>query len=123
MAQRRKYSRVNVNIPISCTFIDRNYKSMLSVGQVFDLGLGGIKICVPVKPYSLKSMIVDYSLIFPKPFEKIQGHGRIKWDDWDSESKQMVMGVEFLSLDESQRHEIQDIVNEVGNSQPQTSIQ
>lgn len=115
---QRMNSRVPVKFPVSCTFTDNRYRRMLSLGEVCDLGVGGIKIRVPIKPYSLRSLIVDYSMVLPQPFSEIHGSGRIVWDRWDQEKDCMTMGVAFLTLDREQQKELESIVEEVHDGTP-----
>jgi len=114
MMHRRKYTRVDVNIPISCRFMDDTQSQNIPViGSVYNLSLGGMKVSMPLPESSINSNSINYFLNLPSPFSKFSGNGKIKWLYQDQENQCLLLGMEFSSLNEKQYRDIECIVNEL----------
>jgi c-di-GMP-binding flagellar brake protein YcgR len=112
--QRRKHSRVDVGLSISCTFIDRVHETKFTVlCHAFDLSLTGMKISVPVPVPLLHVRELEYYLDLPKPFIEIAGNAHIKWASRSPDNSSMQLGVEFSSLTPEQQTDLRHILSEL----------
>jgi c-di-GMP-binding flagellar brake protein YcgR len=115
-SQRRRHSRMEVNLPIVCNIIDsKNQLEISSKGKVFNLSLSGMKISLPVNLSEIKPKIVDFFLKLPDPFQKISGNGHIRWVYWDENIQQTTIGMELGPLDSLHQTDIEAILNELSN--------
>ena len=115
MSQRRKYARVNVNIPISCNFSNSTFrrKKLIYMGNVYNLSMGGMKIGLPCSEEAGHSEAMRYFVHLPAPFNKFNGNGKIKWSYQDPDINLLVFGMEFSNLNDGQRNELENIISEL----------
>lgn len=114
MEQRRKTQRLKVQLPISCMLTGRGQQRRItSTGFVQDLSTWGMRVSLPVPLKSLGSTAVDYSLKLPKPFQPIQGNGRIRWAYWDESQRLTTFGMEISPLDQDYRRDMDTILSEL----------
>jgi c-di-GMP-binding flagellar brake protein YcgR len=115
MSQRRKHDRVNVNLPISCNFLNSSLsqKKLITMGNVYNLSMGGMKIGLPCSEESMYSEAMRYFVHFPAPFNKFNGDGKVKWSYRDPNKNLLIFGMEFSNLNEDQRKELEHIIDEL----------
>ncbi|MCD4812776.1 PilZ domain-containing protein [bacterium] len=114
MIQRRKFTRLDVDIPIKCKI--RNHRNELvisSSGKVANLCLGGMHISLPFRLIKITARLIDYDLNLPNPFSEINGHGIIRWGYWDEENWQTHLGLELLPMETSPSEELENLLIEL----------
>ncbi len=114
MTRRRKHSRVDVNIPVSCRFSsDKIQKNIFTTGSVSDLSVGGMKVSLPLSGDSLPTASLHYNLQLPAPFSGFSGNGEIKWQLQDKRNQRLLFGLSFSSLSEDQQKDLESIIDEL----------
>lgn len=114
MTRRRKHSRVDVNLPVSCRFnSDKIRKNIYSIGSVSDLSVGGMKVSLPLSGDSLPDASLHYNLQLPSPFSGFSGNGEIKWQLQDERNQRLLFGLSFSSLSEEQQKDLESIISEL----------
>ncbi|MBN1595436.1 PilZ domain-containing protein [candidate division FCPU426 bacterium] len=103
MMERRKYKRLEVNLPVLCNIIDDDHEILISSsGKVTNISLGGMKIALPIRLLAVKSRLVEYTVDLPEPYVPLSGQGSICWSVWDEENQEMSLGLELGELGEKQ---------------------
>lgn len=119
MEQLRRNARVNVNLPISCFFYEKdNYHCQLvSNGSIRNISLGGMKIEIPspLKAKISATHQLDYQIHLPDPFQPIRGQGEIRWKNIDLKNDLINIGLAFTSMDQDNREEISCILEELSD--------
>ena len=111
MPERRKYKRMDVNLPILCNIKNHNNALLISaVGKVDNICLGGMKIHLPIELVPLKSRIVEYTLELPDPLTPLEGEGVIRWGYWDDTARESNFGMELCSLHDEQLAALESVL-------------
>ena len=116
MQQHRKDFRVDVDLPIQCSFISSEQEALLlSQGSIQDISLGGMKISVPLNSRTIakQARSIDYEIQLPEPFQVLNGQGDIKWTFQDPNKNHLQIGLSFSNMDRNHQEEIACIVEEL----------
>ncbi|MEW6516604.1 MAG: PilZ domain-containing protein [candidate division FCPU426 bacterium] len=108
MDSNRKFQRVNVNLSVACRFPG----SSTTRGEVSDLSLGGMKVSVPIDQIP-SSEELWYDIHLPAPFAHLSGSGKVRWQQADPGQQRLWLGMEFVSLSEEQRKDLEHIIGEL----------
>ncbi|MCD4813318.1 PilZ domain-containing protein [bacterium] len=111
---QRKHTRVNVNLSVSCQFTDdKIQKNIYSLGRVFDISSGGMKVCLPINSDPNQGDKFQYLINLPRPFSRLAGNGKIRWMQTDESRQQLFLGMTFTGLSASQMQDLESIIEEL----------
>ncbi len=114
MVKNRRFPRVDIDFPISCTFIDARTQAVItSAGQVLNISLGGMRISVPIPKPMIDSSSLTYRLTLPEPFSTLTGKGHIKWSDRDDDKQVIIFGMAFENINPEHQELINNLVDEL----------
>lgn len=117
MTKERRFPRVDIDFPISCTFIDAHTQVVLtSPGQVLNISLGGMRIIVPIPKPMINASSLTYSLTLPEPFSTLTGKGQIKWSDRDDNKEVIVFGMAFENVSPEHLELINTLIDEMNEN-------
>lgn len=109
MGENRRFQRVTVNFPLASRFQGAAEIS----GSVCDLSLGGMKVSMPLPAPMPPEPNLWYNVDLPEPFSRLSGSGKIRWQQEDPERQRLWLGLEFATLSDEQRKDLEHIICEL----------